>query len=156
MICFEDSIQNGTEDLELHGRCYKACKRIQYGLIVAENVPMTDSLLNFESYGEEFVKYFLQPNKLLGFLGYGYVYNQEEFLKQKLEKTSLIHINFEGAEALTVTKDAKITLPDMIGNIGGTLGVFIGFSFIGVLDDLMEFLQYLRRKMRKKYSLKKK
>jgi hypothetical protein len=47
---------------------------------------------------------------------------------------------------LTVTKDAKITIPDMIGNIGGTLGVFIGFSFLGLLDDLVEFFRNLYRR----------
>ena len=60
---------------------------------------------------------------------------------------SIIHINFEGSKVWTVTKDAKITLPDMIGNIGGTLGVFIGFSFLGLLDTLIEWLEYLRTRI---------
>ena len=68
----------------------------------------------------------------------------------KMQKISLIHINFEEPEVLTVTKDAKITLPDMIGNIGGTLGVFIGFSFIGLMDTIIELSQYLKQKMRQK------
>ena len=33
----------------------------------------------------------------------------------------------------------------MVGNIGGTLGVFIGFSFLGVLDILVEYLQYVMK-----------
>ena len=73
-----------------------------------------------------------------------------QFLEPKLKRKSLISINFEGPEVLTVTKDAKITVPDMIGNIGGTLGVFVGFSFIGLLDYLIEFVQYLNRRLRRK------
>ena len=33
-----------------------------------------------------------------------------------------------------IMKDAKVTFADMLGNIGGTLGVFIGLSFVGLLD----------------------
>ena len=58
----------------------------------------------------------------------------------------MVRINFDKKQFLTVTKDAKITIPDMIGNIGGTLGVFIGFSFLGLLDTIMECFDYLKRK----------
>ena len=65
---------------------------------------------------------------------------------KKTLKTALIRINFDENEVWTVTKDAKITIPDMIGNIGGTLGDFIGFSFLGLLDTIIEMFQYLKRK----------
>ena len=68
-------------------------------------------------------------------------------LKQKLQKMSLIHINFEESEVWRVTKDAKITTSGMIGSIGGTLGVFIGFSFLGLLDTFTKWLQYIKRKL---------
>ena len=150
--CFEDAIEKGTQDLDLHKGCHKACRRIMYGLSAASDLPMTETLLSFESYGKEFAKYFLQPSKLFDYLGTHY--NRNGFLKPKMESMSLISINFDGPEVLTVTKDAKITLPDMIGNIGGTLGVFIGFSFLGLLDTLIELFQYVREKMRKRPLLK--
>ena len=62
-----------------------------------------------------------------------------------MKKTSIVRINFEENQVLAITKDAKITIPDMVGNIGGTLGVFIGFSFLGVLDVLVEYLQYIMK-----------
>ena len=31
----------------------------------------------------------------------------------------------------------------MLGSIGGTLGMFIGFSFLGVISSLMEYFQKL-------------
>ena len=73
-------------------------------------------------------------------------YEYGDYLRFKLQKLSLVRINFDANKVMTITKDAKITVPDMIGNIGGTLGVFIGFSFLGLLDSLLEFLQYLMRK----------
>ena len=77
----------------------------------------------------------------------GFLNSENEFLTPKLERMSLIHINFEESQVLAVTKDAKVTLPDMVGNIGGTLGVFIGFSFLGLLDVSIRCLQYLRGKI---------
>ena len=52
----------------------------------------------------------------------------------------------EEMQVWTVTKDAKVTIPDLIGNIGGTLGVFIGFSFLGLFDNLIEFFKYLHQR----------
>ena len=76
-----------------------------------------------------------------------YFWNKDDFYEFELKRTSLIRINFEDSEVLTVTKDAKITLPDMIGNIGGTLGVFIGFSFLGLLDYVIDQIdQFMQRR----------
>ena len=47
---------------------------------------------------------------------------------------SLVHINFIRNQANVIVKDAKVTFADMLGNLGGTLGVFIGLSFVGLLD----------------------
>ena len=66
-----------------------------------------------------------------------------KFLESMLKKTSLIPINFDEAEVCTMKKDAKAILSNMIGNIGGTLGVFIKFSFIGVLTSMTDFFLYL-------------
>ena len=45
-----------------------------------------------------------------------------------------------------ITKDAKVTLPDMVSNIGGTIGIFLGLSTISVLDILIEFFNFINRK----------
>ena len=73
-------------------------------------------------------------------------YDRKNFIEAKLRRMSLIHINFDESEVLILKKDAKVSLPDMIGNIGGTLGVFIGFSFLGLLDRLLHAIQLLKRK----------
>ena len=43
-----------------------------------------------------------------------------------------------------MTKDAKVTFADKLGNIGGTFGVFLGLSFVGVLDFLILFSNWLK------------
>ena len=153
-ICYETSVSNRTENLSEQHKCLEACKEFKYGLVLLEDLPMTDALLDyslnsmkFESFGEDFNNLILRPEKLIQYRGFETFYGQiGTFLKEKLQKVTLVHINFEELKALTVTKDAKITIPDMIGNIGGTLGVFIGFSFLGLLDDLVEFFQNLYRR----------
>ena len=58
--------------------------------------------------------------------------------------------NFIHKETTVIMKDAKVTFADMLGNIGGTLGVFIGLSFVGLLDffiwiwDWVKGLWYFR------------
>ena len=155
-ICYEKMIENGIEHLGLHNSCYEACNYVKYSMILNEDLPMTDCcfpkngydsdnrLLSFDRYGEEFINYLYKSERLYRYLGH--FLGKKPFLKPKLEKLSLIHINFEESRVWTVTKDAKITTSDMIGNIGGTLGVFIGFSFLGLLDTLIEVAQYLLRK----------
>ena len=54
--------------------------------------------------------------------------------RDPLFRTSLVHINFDKPEAMVTTKDAKVTFADKLGSIGGTFGVFLGLSFVGILD----------------------
>ena len=47
---------------------------------------------------------------------------------------ALVNINFGEPQALKITKDAKATFADKVGNIGGTFGIFMGFSILGLYD----------------------
>jgi hypothetical protein len=149
-ICYETSMKNRTEILNGHNNCFEACQEFQYSLVLLEDLPMTDALqyytfMKFESLGEDFNNLFLRPEKLIQYRGLEKnYYLPSSFLKDKLKRATLVHLNFEELKVWTVTKDAKITIPDMVGNIGGTLGVFIGFSFLGLLDDLIELFQSLQ------------
>ena len=143
MICYEQAIQKSEMNHDITGSCYPACKRIKYLLKEAEKYPMTDTIPNFESYGYDYINYF--HNNLLGDPRSSFG-DMNKFLEFKLKKTSLIHINFDEAEVWTMKKDAKATLANMIGNIGGTLGVFIGFSFVGLLKSMISFFLYLHGK----------
>ena len=145
ILQYRDGIRNGLEDKAVRKRCYHACKRIKYSLQLAEKKPIEETLLDIDSYGEEFKGYYQNPDNLYGYLGS--FDTLDDFLKAKMSKTSLVHINFEESEVLSLTKDVKVTFADMVGNIGGTLGVFIGFSFLGLLDSLIELFQYLHTRL---------
>ena len=103
-----------------------------------------------DSYGEKLIERLNKSERLYWDIVDGKIsfnFELDVSLKQKLQKMSLIHINFEESEVWRVTKDAKITTSGMIGSIGGTLGVFIGFSFLGLLDTFTKWLQYIKRKL---------
>ena len=140
MICYEKAFANGTKDMNLKGSCYESCKNVKYSLNLLEKSPI-DKNLNLDRYGEEFENYIIKQNRLYPYQA------QFGYLDHRLQRMSIIHINFEESEVWNVKKDAKITVTDMIGNIGGTLGVFIGFSFLGLFDTLIEWIQYLQRKI---------
>ena len=48
---------------------------------------------------------------------------------------------------LRITKSASTTVIDMISNIGGTLGLFMGCSLISGMEILYWVLSYLGQKM---------
>ena len=135
IICYEKLALNATENKNLRKDCYPSCKFIKFSLQEAAR----SNISNLETLelGKDFAN-FLQSLILMD--------TEPNDIDKKLQKTALIRINFDENEVWTVTKDAKITIPDMIGNIGGTLGVFIGFSFLGLLDTIIEMFQYLKRK----------
>lgn len=132
--------------MNLRDQCYESCKNVKYSLNLLKNSKIDAGNLNLKTYGMDFEKYFMKSDRLSHYVDWFHI--QSLFVKSRLQRSSIISINFEESKALTVTKDAKITLPDMIGNIGGTLGVFIGFSFLGLLDTLIEWMQYLQEKIK--------
>ena len=158
IICNNALILNFNEELEQQHDCIESCKYIKYNLLLNRELPMTDCciletseqitfgksniLLDFDSYGTDFADYLYKSKRLFRYLGN--FYTNQEFLSPKLKRMSLIHINFEDYNVLTVTKDAKITTADIIGNVGGTLGIFLGFSCLGLLDVLIELVNYYR------------
>ena len=74
------------------------------------------------NYGKNWIEYKSSNNPLL--------YSDPNLLRS----TSLVHVNFIRNQATVTLKDARVTFADMIGTIGGTFGVFIGLSFVGILE----------------------
>ena len=62
---------------------------------------------------------------------------------------SFVHVNFDDPQATVVTKDAKVTPYSMIGSIGGTLGIFLGFSFVGLIDIIIHIIHQAIHKFKK-------
>ena len=141
IICYEESIMKSTKNVNKTHNCYPACKYTMYSLQEAAKGLMTEKKEEIDNFGNNFSN-FLDEMIFLTYDRSG-SFNS---LESKLKKTALVHINFDQNQVMVITKDAKITVPDMIGNMGGTLGVFLGFSFLGLLDSMVDFFQYLKRK----------
>lgn len=56
--------------------------------------------------------------------------------------TMIIHLRFQSPEVATVYEEYLIyDFNTLIGYIGGTLGMFIGFSFSGIIEMFIHFLK---------------
>ena len=80
-------------------------------------------------------------------------YDDTKFIKKRLETVSFIHLNFDDSQAILVVKDAHFTLFGIIGDIGGILGIFLGFSCtglidlaLGVMESVMSYVMYKNKK----------
>ena len=62
------------------------------------------------------------------------------YLKRISQSYSLLQIFFQSPQKTVITKDAKVTETDMVSNIGGTIGIFLGLSTISVLDKIIDWL----------------
>ena len=77
-----------------------------------------------------------------GFENFSYFNTLEAYGDSKF---ALIHVNFINPQVTVITKDAKVTFADQLGSIGGTLGMFIGLSFVGILDFLIRLWSFMRK-----------
>ena len=55
----------------------------------------------------------------------------------------LVQIYFDTATYDEIVKDVSVTLADQLGAIGGTMGLFAGFSFLSAVELLYFFVKYL-------------
>ena len=54
--------------------------------------------------------------------------------------SSHTHLNYQRQTATVQVEDFVVTFVDLVGIIGGTLGIFIGFAFY---DNLMTIVEYV-------------
>ena len=71
--------------------------------------------------------------------------------KQIVRHTAMVEVNFDHQLATVTMKDAKVTFPDKVGNIGGTFGVFLGLSFVGILDILILMFNWFKNTKGRKF-----
>ena len=65
--------------------------------------------------------------------------------EEMIEMTTLIRINFDAPDATVVTKDSKYTTFDKISSIGGTFGIFIGLSIMGIIDFFLWLYEIVKK-----------
>ena len=55
----------------------------------------------------------------------------------------VVQIYFDTATYDAIVKDVSVTLADQLGAIGGTMGLFAGFSFLSALEIIYYVVKYL-------------
>ena len=75
----------------------------------------------------------------------------ENYIKESAKTFSWVQIFFDYTQPTTIiTKDAKVTAADMVSNIGGTIGIFLGLSTISLLDLIIEWFHWAYKKVARK------
>ena len=77
-------------------------------------------------------------------------YGYDGYIGKIWESYSLLQIHFDNPQMTVITKDAKVTLPDMVSSIGGTIGIFLGLSTLSMLDVIIHWFKVIQRKFNKK------
>ena len=62
----------------------------------------------------------------------------------------LVQIYFDTATYDEIVKDVSVTLADQLGAIGGTMGLFAGFSFLSAVEVIYYFVKYMLELVKKK------
>ena len=151
MNCFKDIIENEASDAEIlsNGKCPKTCSSTYYALTISDQqdtkrlpkgVPeiylytgaMNKSDIASGAFGAK-------VNPFLLTIAEGVPL--KEVRNNRLADIAIIKINFGDPLATVITKDAKVTFADMLGNIGGTFGIFLGLSFVGLLDFVLDVVE---------------
>ena len=129
LSCFENFTENylrSTVDENCLDECFSTDYELTFGEILALSNLGT-------SFGEDWKIFFDDYNPMyytpLNGRGYG-----------------MVHVNFIHKKSTVTMKDSKVNFADMLGSIGGTLGVFIGLSFVGLLDFFIWVWDWVKEK----------
>ena len=164
--CYKTKIteQSQQRDSYLKEKCQPSCSQIYYSPTVANQNRLLEAMA-WDGHADVLDDYIyfgirdpMNNNKTWGkinpFLVGGPKLNMtpEEYKSQRFSKFALVNINFLEPQATVITKDAKVTFADMLGNIGGTFGIFLGLSTIGLVDIIVtgysSFKKYLSKMLK--------
>jgi len=65
----------------------------------------------------------------------------------------VVRIYFDTATYDEIVKDVSVTLADQLGAIGGTMGLFAGFSFLSALEIVYFLVKYLISVVKRKINV---
>ena len=126
--CFESTTNDKSIQELLWNKCYPACTYIQYSLNVNKMEELKTEQMGYPEIKADVL------GKMMDVRG---TYETP---------FSLVQINFGSPRATVITQDAKVTFADMVGSIGGTFGVFLGISFVSLVDELVEWCLWLKQR----------
>jgi hypothetical protein len=142
MRCYKEFVLDAKKDDMFMTECLPACISTKYSSYLygqrgSDSRSKTDPLRqNITTYFETGIDSIV--NRLL------INASVESYEKLGWSLISIININFEDPEATVVTKDAKVTFSDMLGTIGGTFGIFLGLSIVGLVDMFLEMYEWFQ------------
>ena len=125
--CFESATNDKTVQELLWNKCSPACTYIQYSLNVNKMEEFKKEQMGYQEINADVLGTMMDVRATF----------ETPF--------SLVQINFRSPRATVITQDAKVTFGDMVGSIGGTFGVFLGISFVSLMDEFMEWCLWLKR-----------
>ena len=147
-ICFRNSISKVQENIG-EDTCPKMCSSKQYKMLTPDHV-------RFDPFkaGPDYLDFLINNprNQLLEELhtplpdDMGNLRNKQWYIKKNSEAFSIVQVYFQDPQMTVIEKDAKVTVPDMVSNIGGTIGIFLGLSFLSLLDLFIEFSSFIKKK----------
>jgi hypothetical protein len=142
MACYKNIVTNVQQDKEFMAECRPPCNSIKY-LTYLNSQRDSNARSKVDLLRQNIYQYFMDDTiKILEHLHVNETLETyEEFRWSRL---SIINVNFQDPMATVVIKDAKVTFADMLGTIGGTFGIFLGLSIVGLVDSTIEF--YLKFK----------
>ena len=144
-ICFRKEFQGAQNDTF---ECPPACQFVKYEAQGQIEKPIIDFFPQLKKEKDFKQALFDDPSimfvkKKFTSLEYGSV-TQKMYLEEAVKGFTVIQVYFEDPQVTIITKDAKATVASMIGNIGGTLGIFLGLSTIGIIDQMINMLKALK------------
>ncbi len=60
---------------------------------------------------------------------------------------SIFSVNFGPGFGTVLVRDARVSFSDKLGTIGGTLGIFVGASFLSIFAFASTFFGYIYKKI---------
>ena len=118
LSCFYNFTENYYLGSNVDRICQDECVSTQYDLTFGEIFALNDPKNIF---GKDWKNFLSDDNPMY-------------YTSLDGPKYRIVHVNFVHKKTTVIRKDAKVTFADMLGSIGGTIGVFIGLSFVGLLD----------------------
>ena len=144
--------RNSSKDMNGVGEdtCPKMCSSKQYKMQTPDHVRFDPW-----QYGETYLEFLSNDptNQLLEELyvpvpdDLGRLRNVEWYIRKNSKAFSMVQVYFQDPQMTVITKDAKVTFPDMIGNIGGTIGIFLGLSCLSLLDLAIDVADFIKKKL---------
>ena len=131
--CFEDIVSNVTLQKSILNRILPNCNFIKYTSFILKEEKFIPEKFDYEE---------IKADGLGTFTEGIYDYHKHPY-------RTIVQINFASPHATLITQDAKVTFSDQLGTIGGTFGVFIGASFVTLLDKIIEFMNSVYNKMKR-------